>query len=207
MDREEVEAARRRVEAQRRQEAKRIHIEQLQKQARLEAWKLRQRADDLEQEAGESAARLLQEDTTPVAMDEDKNGFDVQSNHSYPPTETSESSDDDEQWLSPPPLRFHTPTSQTRHIEDFERSQTPTQPATPPPSQLGPQVRMETHRHAQPETTSFVVVSRQVVDGLNVLTGLPVLQTKQYRVHAMDLESLYGDFNMEKLQVKEGAMG
>ena len=99
--RDGVEAARRRVEAQRSREAKRIRIEQLQKQARLEAWKLRQRADDLEQETAEGVAHLLREDGS-TSMDEDEDGFDVQSNHSYTPTETSEPSDDNEHWLSSP---------------------------------------------------------------------------------------------------------
>ena len=99
--RDDVEAARRRVEVQRRQEAKGIRIEQLQQQAQMEAWKLRQRADDLEQEIAEGVAHLLREDES-TSMDEDEDGFDVQSNHSYTPTETSEPSDDNEHWLSSP---------------------------------------------------------------------------------------------------------
>ncbi|KAI0251629.1 hypothetical protein BJV78DRAFT_1209431, partial [Lactifluus subvellereus] len=193
-DLEDVEAARWRVRAQRLEATKRIGLEQLQKQARLGAWQLRQRADDLERETAENIARLLQEmeeDTASTAMEEDEDRFDVWSNHSYTPTETSESSSsgDDEYWSSPP----HTPRSQTRHIE--ERSPTPILPTTPlpsaGPSQLGPVTGAE--------TASFVVVTRQVVDGLNDLTGLPVCRAKRYRVRAADLESLCGDFDMEEL--------
>ncbi|KAI0251639.1 hypothetical protein BJV78DRAFT_1209561, partial [Lactifluus subvellereus] len=187
---EDVEAARQRVEAQRCEEAKRIWLEQLQKQARLGAWQLRQRAADLERETAENIARLLQEmeeeDTASTAMHEDEERSDVRSNHSYTPTETSSSSDDDEYWSSPP----HTPEFQTRHIE--ERSLTPTLLTTllpsAGPSQLGPVT-----------TASFVVVTRQVVDGLNDLTGSPVRRAKRYRVRAADLESFCGDFDMEEL--------
>jgi hypothetical protein len=108
-DLEDIEAARLRVAAQRREEAKRIQIEQLQKQARLAAWQLRQCATDLEHEVAESTARLLQEmevDHQSSAMtedeDEDEDGLDVRSNHSYARTETSEFSDDDEDWSSSP---------------------------------------------------------------------------------------------------------
>jgi hypothetical protein len=156
--RDDVEAARRRVEAQRRQEAKRIRIEQLQKQARLEAWKLRQQADDLEQETAKGVAHLLREDRS-TSMDEDEDGFDVQSNHSYAPTETSEPSDG--HWLSSPPLWLNAPNSQKCHIEDSERSPTPTLPATPP---LGPQV--EKRRHTQ--TGSVVSPARS---GTNVVAA------------------------------------
>ncbi|KAI0255466.1 hypothetical protein BJV78DRAFT_1175720 [Lactifluus subvellereus] len=214
-DLEDVEAARRRVEAQRRDEAKRIRVEQLQKQARLGAWKLRQHADDLEREAAEHAARLLGEmeeatASTAAAMDED--GLEVRSNHSYTPTETS-SSDDDEYWSSSPSLPFYTPTLQAGEID--ERSPTPTLPATPSPSirRQAQQPRPLSRQHAVAiplassptssppgaETQSFVVVAREVIDGLNELTGSPVRRTKQYRVRAADLESLHEDSDMEEV--------
>ncbi|KAI0248637.1 hypothetical protein BJV78DRAFT_1234089 [Lactifluus subvellereus] len=219
-DLEDVDATRRRVEAWRRKEATRIRLEQLQKQAQLGALQLRQRADDLEHENAQDAARLLREmegGTTSTAMEEGEDGIDVQSNHGYTPTETSSSSDEDEYWSPPPPLSFHTSNFQTGHIE--EGSPAPTLPATPPP-----QVTMEGRRQAQQghplscqhavaiprpsssttslpgaETDSFVVVTRQVVDSLNDLTGSPVRRTKRYRVRAIDLESICGDFDMEEL--------
>ncbi|KAI0247921.1 hypothetical protein BJV78DRAFT_1241128 [Lactifluus subvellereus] len=219
-DLEDVDATRQRVEAWHREEATRIRLEQLQKQARLGALQLRQRADDLERENAQDAARLLQEmegGTASTAMDEGEDGVDVRSNHGYTPTETSSSSDEDEYWSPPPPFPFRTSNSQTGHIE--EGSPAPTLPATPPP-----QVTMEGRRQAQQghplsrqhavaiplppsstmslpgaETDSFVVVTRQVVDGLNDLTGSPVRRTKRYRVRAVDLESLYGDFDMGEL--------
>ncbi|KAI0255308.1 hypothetical protein BJV78DRAFT_1179067 [Lactifluus subvellereus] len=220
-DLEDVDATRRRVEAWRREEATRIRLEQLQKQARLGALQLRQRADDLERENAQDTARLLremEEGTASTAMDEGEDGVDVRSNHGYTPTETSSSSDEDEYWSPPPPppFPFRASNSQTGHIE--EGSPAPTLPATPPP-----QVTMEgrqaqqghplsrQHAVAIPlppssttplpgaETDSFVVVTRQVVDGLNDLTGSPVRRTKRYRVRAVDLESLYGDFDMGEL--------
>ena len=220
-DLEGVEAGRRRFAAQR------IRLEQLQKEARLDALQLRQRADDLEQETAEEAARLLremEEDTTSIAMDENEDGFDVRSNHSYTPTETSSSSpsNDDEYWSSP----FRTPTLQARDID--ERYPTPTLPTTPPPSigpsGLRPHVTMEARPQAQrvrplsrqhaiaiplasspaaspprAEPHSFVVVTREVIDGVNDLTGSPVRRTKRYRARAADLESLHGDSDMKEL--------
>ena len=149
-----------------------------------------------------------------MTEDEDEDGLDVRSKHSYARTETSESSDDDEDWSSLPRLLFD--------ASNFQTSPTPTLPATPPPSQLGPlaEARHEAqkgrslyrqHGAAIPlassptlelpgaNMTCFVVVTRQVVNGLNSLTGLPVRRTKRYRVRAAGLESLCGDFNMEEL--------
>ncbi|KAI0248907.1 hypothetical protein BJV78DRAFT_745979 [Lactifluus subvellereus] len=114
-----VEAARRRVEEQRLAEAKKIQLEQLRKRVQREAQQLRQRAADLEREAAEEVARLLQEEIemddageSRDMLEEDGDGdrFDVQSNGSYTPTEVYSDEEEELRWwspsLSPLPLRL-----------------------------------------------------------------------------------------------------
>ncbi|KAI0246249.1 hypothetical protein BJV78DRAFT_1256497, partial [Lactifluus subvellereus] len=134
--------------------------------------------------------------------DGDGDQFDVQSNGSYTPTEVY-STDDGHQprWSSPfpspPPATLPAP-----HPHD-ERSPTPTptQPTSPGPPQvagppslrLGTQVQLArgplrqqstmplTHlprTTTPPRADEFVVVSRQVVDGLDDLTGSHVCHKK-----------------------------
>jgi hypothetical protein len=57
-------------------------------------------------------------------------------------------------------------------------------------------------QHAVPLTTprahGLVVVTQSVVDGLDDLTGSHVRRSKHYLVHGVDLESLYGNSDMEE---------
>ncbi|KAI0249348.1 hypothetical protein BJV78DRAFT_1227709 [Lactifluus subvellereus] len=111
---------------------------------------------------------------------------------------------------SPPPATLPAP-----HPHD-ERSPTPT-PTLPPspglPQVAGPSIQLARGPLRQqstmplahlPRTTTppradeFVVVARQVVDGLDDLTGSHVRHKKWYRVRAADLESLNGSSDMEE---------
>jgi len=221
-DLKDIEAARRRVEEQRLTEAKRIRLEQLMKRAQREVQQLRQRADDLECENAEELTQLLRremeideegEETQSRTREEEGDGelLEVQSN-GYTPTEVySENDGYQPRWSSPslslPPALSHprderslTPTPTLRP------SSGPPQVAGPSSSRLGPQVQLARgplrRQHAVPLTPpragEFVVVTRQVVDGLDNLTGSHVHRTKRYRVRQADLESIYGNSDREE---------
>jgi hypothetical protein len=49
-----------------------------------------------------------------------------------------------------------------------------------------------------PRAHGLVVVTQSVVDGLDDLTGSHVRRSKYYLVHEVDLESLYGNSDMEE---------
>ena len=219
-DLEDIEAARQRVHQQRIIEAKKIQLEQLVKGAQREAQQLRQRADDLERETSERFERLLRGETEidegegeepETTAVEDGDQSDVRSNWSYAPTEVYSNEGDHPRRASPsPPLPSPISPSTPTHPRE-ERSQTPT-PASPqvagasslllePQGQLaqGPLHRQHTRLLTPPRADEFVVVTRQVVDRLDDLTGSYVRRTKHYRVRQTDLESLYGNSGMEEV--------
>jgi hypothetical protein len=176
----DIEAARSRVAAQRREDAKRIRIKQIKKQLLSEAWALRQRAADLEREAEEMAARLahaLEENdmekgaesgSESTAMEEDRD--EVLSNHSYAPTEVYSDSEQ-ERWTGAPPAQQQEGgVALHRHLVA--------------PIIIGP---------SQPQ--GFVTVIREV-QGIDDVTGSPAHKIKRYRVRPEDLVSLYSDSDM-----------
>jgi hypothetical protein len=179
----DIEAVRSRVAARRREDAKRIRIEQIKKQLSSEAWTLRQRAADLEREAEEEAARLAraleekdkekrsESGSESTAMEEDRD--EVLSNHSYAPTEVYSDSEQ-ERWTRAPP------THQQEGGVALHRHHAV--PMVIEPSQPQP----------------FITVTREV-QGFDDVTGSPVQKVKRYRVRPEDLESLHSDSDMEEL--------
>ena len=155
----------------------------------------------------------------PTAMEEvaDEDQSDVQSNWSYTPTEVySRDGGDQPRRSSPSPslLRPVSPTISTHSRNARSQTPTPTRPSTPVtpqvtgPSSLQPEPHVQRARgplHRQhtmvltrPPADEFVVVTRQVVDGLDDLAGSHVRRTKHYRVRQADLESLHGKSDMEE---------
>jgi hypothetical protein len=181
----EIQAARSRVATQRRENAKRIRIQQIKNQFSSQAWALRQRTADLEREAEEETARLarvLEEKdkkerseseagSESTAMEEDRD--DDLSNHSYAPTEVYSDSEQ-ECWTRAAP-----PTQQQQGVVALHRHHAISMVIEP----------------EQPQ--SFITVTREV-QGIND-TGSPVQRVKQYRVRPEDLESLHSDSDMEEL--------
>jgi hypothetical protein len=182
-DSAEVEAARRRGAAQRREQAMKACVEQEKKRASLEAWVLRQRAADLEREAEEEEARLIgevemmeEEEEEEGEGEEEEDSDEVVSNYSYAPTEVY-SAAEQECWTRPSPFKTQ---QQRRGGHGLHRHDA---------VMVHPQV-----------TTSepYVVVTRMVND-LNTVTGSSVQRTKRYRVRIDDLESLQGSSDMDEL--------
>ena len=156
----------------------------------------------------------------PTAMEEDgadEDQSDVQSNWSYTPTEVySRDGGDQPRRSSPSPslLRPVSPTISTHSRNERSQTPTPTRPSTPVtpqvtgPSSLrlepyvqrarGPLHRQHTMVLTPPLADEFVVVTRQVVDGLDDVAGSHVRRTKHYLVRQADLESLHGKSDMEE---------
>jgi hypothetical protein len=194
-DMQGIHAARLRVAARRREDAKKIRLEQIKKQILTEARALRQRAADLEREA-EDAARIALEmdedeeeeekgrESEPgplTAMEEDRD--DVLSNYSHAPTEVYSDSEQ-EHWLRP------RPSPQQQRQGGLSSHRRHAVPMVHCPSQ--PQ------EQANPVPQPFVVVTREV-ESFNNATGSLVRQMKRYRVRVEDLESLDGDTDREEL--------
>ncbi|KAI0253239.1 hypothetical protein BJV78DRAFT_1195237 [Lactifluus subvellereus] len=183
----------RREAQQLRQRAADLERETAEEVARL----LREEMETDKEEGEEARSREMEEDG-------DKDRFDVQSNGSYTPTEIYSADDGDQpRWSSPfpSPSPMPLPTPYPRN----ERSPTPTpaQPPSPGPPQVagpsglrlgtqvqlarGPFRRQSTMPLAlSPRTTTppradeFVVVTRQVADGLDDLTASHVRHKKWY---------------------------
>jgi hypothetical protein len=176
-DMQGIQAARLRVAVRRREDAKKIRLEQIKKQILTEAQALRQRAADLEREA-EDAARIALE------MDEEKDD-DVLSNYSYAPTEVYSDSEQ-EYWLRPCPSPQQQ-QQQQRGLSSHLRHAVPKDHYSSQPQE-----------QAYPVPQPFVVVTREV-ESFNNATGSLVHQMKRYRVRVEDLESLHGDSDVEEL--------
>jgi hypothetical protein len=179
----EIEAARSRVAAQRREDAKRIRIEQVKERFLMEARALRQRAADFEREAEEDAAQLVrameekdkeeisESESESTAMEEDRD--DVLSNHSHAPTEVYSDSEQEDWTHAPQAKQQYGGVALHRH-------------------HAVPMVIVS----SQPQP--FVMVTREVQD-VDDVTGSPVQKIKQYRIRPEDLESLHSDSDMEEL--------
>jgi hypothetical protein len=195
-DMQGIQAARLRVAARRREDAKRIRLEQIKKQILTEAQALRQRAADLEREAEDAARIALEmdeekeedengresESEPSTAMEEDKD--DVLSNHSYAPTEVYSDSEQ-EYWLRPRPAPQQ--QQQQRGLSSHLPHAVPMVHCSSQPQE-----------QAYPVSQRFVVVTREV-ESFNNATGSLVRQMKRYRVRVEDLESLHGDSDVEEL--------